>query len=85
MAERAQRLLAERIRATEARLRQLEETVRAAPRLDVLRPVIRSILDGLEPHELRQVRMLVTSPQAAILFQARETLKEMVLGRGLER
>ncbi len=85
VAERAQRLLAERIRARGAHLRQLEETVRAAPRLDVLRPVIRGMLDGLEPHELRHVRMLFTAPQAAILFQARETVKEMVLGRGLER
>jgi hypothetical protein len=85
-AESAQSLLAERIRAMEGRLRQLEETVRAAPRLDVLRPVIRGILEDLEPHELRQVRMLVTSPQAAILFHARETVKEIVLGRdGLER
>jgi len=85
-AESAQRLLAERIRAMDARLRQMEETVRAAPRLDTLRPVIRAVIDGLEPHELRQVRMLVTSPQAAILFHARETVKEIVLGRdGLER
>jgi len=85
-AERAQRLFAERIQATEVRLRRLEETVRAAPRLDVLRPVIRGMLDGLEPHELRQVRMFFTAPQAALLFHARETVKEMVLGRdGLER
>jgi hypothetical protein len=85
-AERAQRLVAERIRARDARLRQLEERVRAAPRLDILRPVIRGMLDGLEPHELRQVRMLFTAPQAALLFHARETVKEIVLGReGRER
>jgi len=38
-------------------------------------------VDHLLPREIAQLRRVLTAPQAAIAFKAREVVKDMVLGR----
>jgi hypothetical protein len=63
------------------RRRELRAAVDSAPTLDLLRRAVSCAANRLEPSELADLRRVLTSPQAAIVFKARTALREMVLGR----
>ncbi len=46
---------------------------------------IARVVARLEPREIAQLRTLITAPQAAIAFQGRRALRELLLGRDEER
>jgi len=83
--ERALAHLKERIGETEALLAQLKQKVGQAPGRDVLQRSIARVVARLEPREIAQLRALITAPQAAIAFQGRRVLKDLLLGREEER
>ncbi|MGZ3573490.1 MAG: relaxase/mobilization nuclease domain-containing protein, partial [Gemmatimonadaceae bacterium] len=63
-----------------SRRRDLTAAIDAAPSRDLLRHALRRAAYQLEPRELTELRRVLTSPQAAIVFKARAALREMVLG-----
>ncbi len=79
--EHARAHVGERIGETAARLEQLKQEVRQAPGRDMLQQSIGRVVARLEPREIAQLRALVTTPQAAMAFQARAVLKDLLLGR----
>ncbi len=79
--EHAREQLAEQIRTSEDTRHRILEARRGEPSRELLQRVIRLTVGRLEPHEMMQVRMLFTAPQAAIAFQVRQTLREIALGR----
>jgi len=62
------------------RRRDLTAAIDAAPSRDLLGHALTRAAYQLEPHELTELRRVLTSPQAAIVFKARAALREMVLG-----
>jgi hypothetical protein len=42
---------------------------------------IRRVVNRLEPREIALLRGVLTAPQAALAFKAREAVKDIVLGR----
>ena len=62
------------------RRRDLTAAIDAAPSRDLLRHALKRAAYQLEPRELTELRRVLTSPQAAIVFKARAALREMVLG-----
>jgi hypothetical protein len=83
--ERALARVQERIGTTERLLDQLKEEARSAPGRALLERSIARVVARLEPREIAQLRVLVTAPQAAIAFQGRRMLKDLLLGREKER
>ncbi len=83
--QRALARVQERIGTTERLLDQLKEEVRRAPGRALLERSIARVVARLEPREIAQLRALVTAPQAAIAFQGRRMLKDLLLGRAEER
>lgn len=84
-AERALAHLQERIGATERRLDQLKQELQRAPGLALLERSVARVVARLEPREIAQLRVLLTAPQAAIAFQGRRMLKDLLLGREEDR
>jgi hypothetical protein len=66
---------------TVERLRRLQHEIKRAPSLGLLERSIGRVVDRLLPREIAQLRRVLTAPQAAIAFKAREVVKDMVLGR----
>jgi hypothetical protein len=64
-----------------SRRRDLTAAIDAAPSRDLLGHALKRAAYQLEPRELTELRRILTSPQAAIVFKARATLREIVLGR----
>ncbi len=79
--EGARAHLQARIDETAARLDQLKKDSRQLPGRDMLQCSIGRVVARLEPRELAQLRALITAPQAAIAFQGRRVLKDLLLGR----
>ena len=67
-------------RATD-RLRRLQQELKHAPSLSLLQRSIGRAVDRLMPREIAQLRRVLTAPQAAIAFKAREAVKDILLGR----
>ncbi len=67
---------------TAERLRRLQQQVKRAPSLGLLERSIGRVVDRLLPREIAQLRRVLTAPQAAIAFKAREAVKDIVFGRG---
>jgi len=63
-----------------SRRRDLTAAIHGAPSRDLLGHVLSRAAYQLEPHQLTELRRVLTSPQAAIVFKARAALREMVLG-----
>jgi hypothetical protein len=63
------------------RVHRLGEEITRGPSLAVLERSIARGVDRLLPHELAQLRRVLTAPHAVIAFRARQTLKDLVLGR----
>ena len=63
------------------RMRRLQHEVKHAPSLGLLERSIGRVVDRLLPREIAQLRRVLTAPRAAIAFRARETVKDLVLGR----
>ena len=83
-AERARTKTDERISEMQARIDRLMRELRQAPSLRLLRESISRVIERLEPSEIAQLRLLVTAPQAALAFQAREAFRDIALGREME-
>jgi DNA-directed RNA polymerase subunit F len=79
--ERALAHVGELIAQAQANARRLTEDMQQAPSLGLLTHSIGRLVARLEPREITQVRMLLTAPQAALAFAARESVKDIVLGR----
>ena len=79
--DHARERLAEQLRASEDTRHRILDARRGASSRELVQRAIRSTVGRLEPDEVRQVRMLFTAPQAAIAFHARQTLRELALGR----
>jgi hypothetical protein len=62
------------------RSRDLTRAIDVAPSRDLLGHALKRAAYQLEPRELTELRRVLTSPQAAIVFKARAALREMVLG-----
>jgi hypothetical protein len=62
-------------------MRRLQHEVKHAPSLGLLERSIGRVVDRMLPREIAQLRRVLTSPQAAIAFRAREAVKDLVLGR----
>lgn len=67
---------------TAERVRRLQHEVKHAPSLGLLERSIGRVVDRLLPREIAQLRRVLSAPQAAIAFKAREAVKDIVLGRG---
>ena len=63
------------------RVRRLQHEIKRAPSLGLLERSIGRVVDRLLPREIAQLRRVLTAPQAAIAFKAREVVKDIVLGR----
>src|SRR5712692_3319930 len=63
-------------------VRRLQHQLKHAPSLSLLERSIGRVVDRLLPREIAQLRRVLTAPQAAIAFKAREAVKDIVLGRG---
>ena len=63
------------------RTRRLQHEVKHGPSLGLLERSIGRVVDHMLPREIAQLRRVLTSPQAAIAFRAREAVKDLVLGR----
>jgi hypothetical protein len=63
-----------------SRRRDLTAAIHAAPSRDLLGHALKRAAYQLEPRELTELRRVLTSPQATIVFKARAALREMVLG-----
>jgi hypothetical protein len=68
------------ITCIDSRRRDLTAAIHGAPSRDLLRHTLSRAAYQLEPRELTELRRVLTSPQAAIVFKARAALREMVLG-----
>jgi len=64
----------------DSRRRDLSAAIDGAPSRDLLGRALSRAAYQLEPRELTELRRVLTSPQAAIVFKARAALREMVLG-----
>jgi hypothetical protein len=64
----------------DSRRRDLTAAIHGAPSRDLLGRALSRAAYQLEPRELTELRRVLTSPQAAIVFKARAVLSEMVLG-----
>jgi hypothetical protein len=64
----------------DSRRRDLTAAIHGAPSRDLLGHALKRAAYQLEPRELTELRRVLTSPQAAIVFKARSALREMVLG-----
>jgi relaxase-like protein/DNA relaxase TraI-like protein len=62
---------AEVVTRTQDRLRQLQHAITQGPSLAELERTVQRLVRRLEPHELTQLRRMITSPQAAIAFSVR--------------
>jgi hypothetical protein len=80
-AESARAQAAEVVARTQDRVRRLQRALGQGPSLRVLERAIQGLVRRLEPRELTQLRRVLTTPQAAIAFRARETVKDILLGR----
>jgi hypothetical protein len=69
------------------RKRDVRHAIESAPSAELLERAIGRAVDRLEPAELTQLRRVLTAPQAAIVFKAHQTMRDIVLGReeGIER
>lgn len=67
--------------------RDVRHAIESAPSTELLERAIGRAVDRLEPAELTQLRRVLTAPQAAIVFKAHQTMRDIVLGRdeGIER
>jgi hypothetical protein len=83
--ERALNLTKEQLADAKARLGTLRQAVRDAPSRALLEHSIARVMARLEPREIKQLRLLVTAPQALLALQARGVLIDLALGRGEER
>ncbi len=63
------------------RLSRLHHKIKHAPSLGLLERSIGRVVDRLLPREIAQLRRVLTAPQAAIAFKAREVVKDILLGR----
>ena len=63
------------------RKRDVRHAIESAPSVDLLERAIGRAVDRLEPAELTQLRRVLTAPQAAIVFKAHQTMRDIVLGR----
>jgi hypothetical protein len=63
------------------RVRELEREIKHGPSLALLERSIRRVVNRLEPREIALLRGVLTAPQAALAFKAREAVKDIVLGR----
>jgi hypothetical protein len=81
LAEVVRTRAAEVVTRTLERLRQLQHEITRGPSLAEIERTIRRLRRALEPSELTQLRRLLTTPQAAIVFRARDAAKEVLLGR----
>jgi hypothetical protein len=63
-----------------SRRRDLSAAIDSAPSRDLLGRALSRAAYQLEPRELTELRRVLTSPQAAIVFKARAALREMLLG-----
>lgn len=61
--------------------RELNAALDGAPSRDLLGNALTRAAYQLAPNELAQLRRVLTSPQAAIVFKARGALRDVVLGR----
>jgi hypothetical protein len=68
------------------RVRRLGDEIARGPSRAALERTIARGVDRLLPHELAQLRRVLTAPQAVIASRVRQTLKDLALGRDdLER
>lgn len=69
------------------RKRDVRHAIESAPSAELLERAIGRAVDRLEPAELTHLRRVLTAPQAAIVFKAHQTMRDIVLGReeGIER
>jgi hypothetical protein len=79
--ERARTRLQEQVGKAKAHLGNLKEEIAAAPSRDLLARSIGGVVARLEPRELTQLRAYLTAPHRALAFQAREAIKDVLLGR----
>lgn len=63
------------------RRRELSAAIDGAPSRDLLSHALTRAAYQLAPNELAQLRRVLTSPQAAIVFKARGALRDIALGR----
>lgn len=63
------------------RRRDLNAAITGAPSRDLLGRAVTRAAYQLAPNELAQLRRVLTSPQAAIVFKTRAALRDVVLGR----
>jgi hypothetical protein len=83
--ERALNLTKEQLAEAKARLGPLRQAVRDAPSRALLEHSIARVMARLEPREIKQLRLLVTAPQALLALQARGVLIDLALGRAEDR
>jgi hypothetical protein len=77
---------AEVVSHAQDRVRRLQEEITWGPSRGALERTIARGVDRLLPHELAQLRRVLTAPQAVLAFRIRQRLKDLALGRGeLER
>lgn len=81
-AEAARTRAADVVTRAAERLRRLQHELKRAPSLSLLERSIGRVVDRLLPREIVQLRRMLTTPQAAIAFKAREAVKDILLGRG---
>src|SRR5712691_7454192 len=62
-------------------VRRLQHELKDAPSLGLLERSVGRVVDRLLPREILQLRRMLTAPQAAIAFKAREAVKDILLGR----
>jgi threonine dehydrogenase-like Zn-dependent dehydrogenase len=69
------------------RKRDVRQAIETAPSVELLERAIGRAVDRLEPSDLTKLRRVLTAPQAAIVFKAHQTMRDIVLGReeGIER
>ena len=81
LVDRERARAADVVKRAQDHLRQLQHEVTRGPSVAEIERTIRRLRRMLEPNELTQLRRLLTTPQAAIVFRAREAMKDIVLGR----
>jgi hypothetical protein len=81
-ADRERARAADVVTRMQERLRRLQHEVTRGPSLAEIERTIQRLRRQLEPNELTQLRRLLTTPQAAIVFRSRQAAKEILLGRG---
>lgn len=79
-AESLRKRAAEMLARAEDRLHRAQQAIAHGPNLGMVERGIWDLVRRLEPDEMVQLRRVLTTPQAAIAFRAREAAKEILFG-----